>query len=266
MCGYLSGLTILFLNTELIMLLPLFIVDIDSNLGQSKANCPPDGELTVMSVGLDGQPNTFMTASQLAFFNWLRASGRVVPNTARHSSGIERMRIPFTDYAITSFGGAILLPDRSPEPTWQSHVHASAATTEDILTEIKATIDSEASAAGIIVRSAIKSEFGSAIFLELKHRGPELSERDDLDQLIEKLAPSGWQRHRNDETFALLPPWLGKEKAAKYFVEEIAEPALFVIGMGDSLTDLPFMQTSCGYAMVPTNSQAFTAIMDEVKI
>lgn len=246
---------------------PLFIVDIDSNLGQSKRNCPAGEELTVMSVGMDDKPNTFMTPSQLAFFNWISASGHVVPCTARHSDGVVgRMRIPFTHHAIVSFGGAILLPDHSAEPVWNDFVQGQAKESGPILTAILAEIEKEAQAEGITIKSVIKNEFGSDIFMEMKYRGEDSSALDYIDELMTSLAPQGWQRHRNDDTLALLPPWLGKEKAAEYYVKHIAEPALFVVGMGDSLTDLPFMQSACGYAMMPVNSQAFSTIMTEVKI
>jgi hydroxymethylpyrimidine pyrophosphatase-like HAD family hydrolase len=249
------------------MLKPLFLVDIDGNLGQSKKLSPQDVPLTVMSVDLEDKPNTFMSPSQLAFFQWLSASGNVVPCTARNSGGtLDRMRIPFTHHAIVSFGGAILLPDHSPEPGWKQHIDANAALCADSLCQIHNFILEEAKAQEVAISSSIKSELGTKMFLEVKHRGTDRSELDHFERLLVEMAPQGWTRHRNDNTLAILPPYIGKDKAAQYYVEKIAEPALFIIGMGDSLTDLPFMESACSYALMPTRSQAFETIMKEVEI
>ena len=66
--------------------------------------------------------------------------------------------------------------------------------------------------------------------------------------------------HRNGNNAAFLPPFLGKEHAVAYLLPELRRrhPDAPVIGIGDSLTDAPFMQL-CDFAMMPAGSQLAAA-------
>jgi predicted mannosyl-3-phosphoglycerate phosphatase (HAD superfamily) len=61
--------------------------------------------------------------------------------------------------------------------------------------------------------------------------------------------------HANDNNLSLLPRFLGKEKAVEHVLDQhlAGEPRL-TLGMGDSLTDAPFLNL-CDYAILPCDSQ-----------
>ena len=60
-----------------------------------------------------------------------------------------------------------------------------------------------------------------------------------------------------------MPPIVSKAAAVTYFLENLADDPAFVVGIGDSLSDLPFMALT-DIAMLPTNSQAFHGIVERV--
>lgn len=245
------------------MSLPLFLVDIDSNLGQPKRYSPVGVELVPMSVDSKGQPNSFMTPQQVAFFQWLNSTGRLIPCTGRTSEGLNRMILPFHHEAIVSFGGAILRPDRTPEPRWKAYIESEARKYQQALADLLDAV--RKATANVHLDAALKGEFGTQLLLELKYRGQEASEAEGVAAFFQAAIPAGWTYHRNEGTLAALPPYLGKEKAAKFYVKEVAEPALFILGMGDSFTDLPFIEEVCGYAAMPINSQNFKTMMEQLR-
>ncbi|MBS2005343.1 MAG: trehalose phosphatase, partial [Cyanobacteria bacterium SZAS LIN-5] len=63
----------------------------------------------------------------------------------------------------------------------------------------------------------------------------------------------------NGNNFALLPPFLSKERAVEYFLRELAPPHDCLIGIGDSRSDLGFMAL-CDYVVTPTRSQIFAML------
>jgi hypothetical protein len=84
-------------------------------------------------------------------------------------------------------------------------------------------------------------------------------DEDALHAVIDAVAgevPAGWTIHRNGNNAALMPPWLGKAHAVAALLPRLraAHPDAPVIGIGDSLTDAPYMAL-CDFAMMPKGSQ-----------
>ena len=62
--------------------------------------------------------------------------------------------------------------------------------------------------------------------------------------------------HINDRNMALMPPYASKINSVKILQQhyQTIDPHTLFVGLGDSLTDLPFMQT-CHFTMMPSNCQ-----------
>jgi hydroxymethylpyrimidine pyrophosphatase-like HAD family hydrolase len=249
---------------------PLYIVDIDDNLGHAASKCEPgSGPLTLMSVDRDGQPGSFMTPKQVAFFEHLRTTGNVVPCTGRDRAGLGRMRIPLDGWAIVSFGGAIVQPDGSFEPRWQTHVQTESARVSAIINELLLFAQGTCQHRGWDIRCEIigerfREDELTPLFVQMKQRkNATLADMDALQAMVSPLVPTGWRIHRNSNTLALLPPFLRKGLALQFFLNELAPAHPFTVGMGDSTDDAGYMAV-CDYAMMPTRSQIFGSISKEV--
>lgn len=252
------------------MVNPLYIVDIDDNLGHSVGKCnPADGPFTLMSVDREGRDGSYMTTKQVAVFEHLRSTGNIAACTGRDRAGLLRMRIPLDGWAIVSFGGAIVQPDGSFEPRWRAHIEAESARVQAIIGELLAFAEGSCAHHGWDIRCEIIGENFregelTPLLVQLKQRkGATAADMDALQRLVSPLVPEGWRVHRNTNTLALLPPFLRKGLALQFFLRELAPPHSFTVGMGDSTDDAGYMAL-CDYAMMPVRSQIFGSISKEV--
>jgi len=102
----------------------------------------------------------------------------------------------------------------------------------------------------------IISDAGLPLYVNAKHNGRDETALAVLAAALKEWLPEGWKMHFNGNNLAALPPYLGKDKAVSFYLKELAPAHSFVIGLGDSFTDLCFMGL-CDYAMTPTTSQIF---------
>ena len=72
------------------------------------------------------------------------------------------------------------------------------------------------------------------------------------------MAGSDFTHHRNGNNLSFTPKGISKKLAVEHLDEVIGGDAMR-LGMGDSLTDLPFMR-SCHMMMIPPGSQIDTNI------
>jgi hypothetical protein len=96
-----------------------------------------------------------------------------------------------------------------------------------------------------------------------KHQDGDANALNRVVDAVVGALPAGWTDHRNDNNIALLPPWLGKQNAVAHVLPRLRArfPDARLIGIGDSLTDAPFMRI-CDFAMLPTHSQLARATLD----
>lgn len=231
----------------------LTLADIDDSILQSGRKSG-NGPLEAVAVDKAGQPCGFMRPEQRALFDQLNATTTLVPNTARDSKTLARVQLPFSSWKICSYGGLILRPDGQPESRWQDHITAEVERNKEVVAEQERYLDEGAARLGIDVHRWCLVDGGNRLYLVAKHKQRNAAELALLRDVVSKTLPSDWQLHYNDNNLALIPSFLGKEKAATWLINEL-KPTL-VLGLGDSLIDLPFMG-GCHYALVPTHSQIF---------
>ncbi len=253
---------------------PMYIVDLDDNLGQTLRKCPQGADantLRVMSVGSDGQPRSFMTPQQSALFDVLRSTGNITPCTGRDYAAFKRMRLPIHgSHAVVSFGGAIVMPDGTFEPRWQTHIvkeSAQVAFTLQAIAERTAAFITGQCIEGARTRLVTETFDGvpTPLFVQVKMDGGDTAALQKVrDELQATVLTTGWKVHLNDTTLAVQPPFLRKGLALKFLLEEVihTKPA-FTVGMGDSIDDGGFLGI-CDFAMMPTGSQIFELIRKEV--
>ena len=238
------------------------LVDLDDTLFQTLRKCPPDvaaEALTPLGYARDGSPLSYATPRQMNFIAWLSQDSWLVPVTARSRDALERVRIGF-EAAICAHGGMVLGRDGKPDPDWEAHIAAAAAPHAALL---EALADrARAAEPGLSVR-ILTEEGGPGLYLLLKH--PDWDE-ESLGRGVDALrpdVPADWTVHRNGNNAAFLPPYLGKRHAVAWLLPRLRalHPDAPVIGIGDSLTDAPFMAL-CDFAMMPKGSQLSAAALD----
>lgn len=240
------------------MIRAIALVDLDDTLFQTLGKCPRDvtrDALTPLGYDRAGDPLSFATPRQVRLIEWLSETALVLPVTARSLDALRRVRMRFAA-AVCAHGGVILDEDGRPDAEWAARISASAGGHADELFHLTESIAGEALRRGVPVNVRVLTEDGTPLYVLAKHAsGDGRSLVEIVDAAVPELPP-GWTGHRNGNNVALLPPYLGKRHAVAHLLPGLRErhPDLPMLGIGDSLTDAPFMAL-CDYAVTPSGSQ-----------
>ncbi len=236
------------------------LADVDDNLIATGRKSDVPGAKPI-AWDNKGEVCGFLTPKQKVMLDWFQAGCEVVPTTARSTDAMRRFRLPFRRYAITAFGGTVLGANGQPLVKWRHFVEAPAAAAKPVLAGLLQMVQTEAQAAGIDVRATVLSDYGIDMFLSVKHNQRNLDELAALHKVVLSAAPADYTVHLNGNFLAVYPPHIGKEKAARWFIDNIVPKGAVTIGMGDSLTDAPFM-AECDYIFMPNRTQNARAFID----
>jgi hydroxymethylpyrimidine pyrophosphatase-like HAD family hydrolase len=236
---------------------PIVFVDLDDTLFSTLRKDPT----ATLAVAFDrqDQPRSFMSERQRAFLAWLSRDALLVPTTGRNREAFRRVRLPLDGYAICSFGGLILTPDGEPEPHWHARMATAAADCQVLLTRLTERLLELADERGLDVRARVICDADVPFYVSAKHNRDDSAGLESLSAAILPLLPDGWQLHLNDNNLSIMPPFLGKEHAVAWFLQEIAADGAFAVGVGDSLSDAPFLAL-CDYVVTPSRSQLFSLL------
>lgn len=226
--------------------------DLDDTLFQTLRKCPPhDDTLSPIAMDRQGSPLSFTTAAQRTLSAWL-SHGVVIPVTGRNSAALARVRLPFSSYRITSHGAMVVSPDGMPDGQWLTSLGERIALWQEHLQHAQGQLEQRRQHKNLAFRLKIVEDHGMPCYLSIK------GEPRVLDELEPTLAEQKdlFVIHRNDENMALLPEFASKAQAVQFVMARLhgSGESPLTIGIGDSLSDLPFM-ACCDYAMIPRRSQ-----------
>ena len=234
------------------------LVDLDDTLFQTLRKCPADvpaDRLVPLGFARDGSPLSFATPRQMRLIEWLSETAWLVPVTARSRDALMRARLPFTA-AICAHGGVIIGQDGEVDAQWHQHAVRQSAAHGHELEALAVRVTAEARRQGAALRVRVLTEGELGLYVLAKHEDVDETALHDVIDAVAGEVPSGWTIHRNGNNAALMPPWLGKAHAVAALLPKLraAHPDAPVIGIGDSLTDAPYMAL-CDFAMMPKGSQ-----------
>jgi len=237
-------------------------VDLDDTLFQTIRKCPPDipeSALTPLGFAKDGSPLSYATPRQMAFIGWLTETTLFVPVTARGLDALLRVRIPFTA-AVCAHGGVVLGDDGEPDAEWAAHVAVQAQAHATALAALADAVSRSAEERGTPLAVRVLSEGPVGLYVLVKHPHAIDAELHAAVDAMLGSVPDGWTVHRNGNNVAIMPPYLGKAHAVAHILPGLRAryPDAPTIGIGDSLTDAPYMRL-CDFAMTPTGSQLAAA-------
>ena len=235
----------------------IYLTDLDDTLFRSLHKHPEGEALTRVTTATNGH-HSHMSPAQRGLFSVLRASGTVIPVTARSTDAFARVHLDFGTRRAVLANGAVILNEKGvPEPDWLSHTARIGRGVEALLRDMSAYIDAQFGAAA---RSWVVQEYGAPVYFCVKINSSENAEvRDGIiaaaDILMSRFDLSGLQQHSNGNNLSFTPIGISKQDACRYLIDRIKDRnGAPLIGIGDSLTDLPFMEL-CDFIMTPSASQ-----------
>lgn len=231
---------------------PIVFSDLDDTIFQTarKMQPAPDADMLICEA-LNGS-HSYLSAPQSVMMDWLLSTTRFIPVTARSTEALARCRLPFADHRICSNGAVILRPDGTPDPEWSVRTARQAMAAAPTLHALLAFVHDQTVQGQY--RAWIVEEFGTGYYFCVKSNGIA-GALDGIDERLCDLAGSTFTRHRNDNNLSFTPPGISKQHAVEYLLPKVmGDKKLPVFGMGDSLTDLPFM-ACCDLMVVPRRSQ-----------
>lgn len=244
---------------------PLVLADIDDNFCHTvKKFRKYVGDETTLGtpavIDAAGKPLSYASAKQTAFAHWLLATSTVVPVTGRSREKFLQVNLGFTGHAIVSFGGLILLADGTPEPGWFAHIAAASRAEKPVLEAYQADITRGAADISADLKVSRIVDEGLDLLIKVQNTGENAAaEMEQLALVMQQLQPTGWTLHVNEGQLCAYPPFLGKELACRYYLDNLAPAHSLLIGSGDSLTDVGFMSL-CDMMLAPTQSQVFKTL------
>lgn len=241
---------------------PLFLVDLDDTLFQTKRKMSEQDKNCDLRVGafdLTLQPRSFMTEEQGMFVDWLLEHAELIPVTARGTSEIARVSIPYYSWAITTHGAVILQPDKTPDVSWKNKILSEIAPLQSTLLDLQRKCEELLVERGVNGFARINYEYDDQpIYLVMKHRNSvQVQEIYDIAKVVaEEFDLSGFYVHSNSNNIAWLPKCIEKGLATEYLLNQLrAEQGIRpVIGLGDSISDHTFLKY-CSWWGVPKKSQ-----------
>jgi hydroxymethylpyrimidine pyrophosphatase-like HAD family hydrolase len=113
---------------------------------------------------------------------------------------------------------------------------------------------------GAAARSWIVEEYGAPVYFCVKMNASGAQEVQGgitaaAELLTSRFDLSGLEQHTNGNNLSFTPTGISKREACRHLIDSIRDGSgAPLIGIGDSLTDLPFMGL-CDFIMTPSGSQ-----------
>lgn len=236
------------------------LVDLDDTLFQTIRKCPedvPHSDLVALGFDKDGQPLSYATPRQMRFLDWLLANAEVIPVTARSLDATRRVRFAY-DRAIAANGAIFIDENGKIDEAWSNQILEEGRPYASTLDHLMAEGLRVAAERGAAIRTWIvqDGEVPSYMVMKLLNRGDDVAQLHEVAHAIRPQVPDGWTFHVNGTNVAITPPHIGKARAVERLIPALrrTNPNVTIIGVGDSVTDGPFMAL-CDMAMCPPRSQ-----------
>jgi hypothetical protein len=237
------------------LVVPVALVDLDDTLFQTHRRMLPQPDFQAVTVDQYGQPLAYMNPMQQQFVQWLWHSTQVIPVTARSVEALSRVQLKFQSGAVCSHGGVLLNPDHSINQTWHQHMQLALASYQNRLQCLCDALLQVAEAIASI-RTWVVVEQGLGLYVVAKQN--HSAECPDGLATILNAMPSdvlqGFYFHLNGNNLALIPDPVSKANAVRFLLKTQNLTQRPIIGFGDSLSDMEFLN-QCHWWGMPQQSQ-----------
>lgn len=250
------------MQTYFTMLMEQFLfLDLDDTVFQTARKCTSLEQAVPASYNVAGEPSSYFLPKQLALLQTLAEQWRIIPTTARTQASYARVElgVPCMDGVILNHGATILCTDGVEDKQWRAQIAEPLVPLSNILTQIKKTIEQYAQAQDMELLVRITTESGLDYYVEVRHLSADHVELKKLLQIfIQPLLKkyTDFQVYLNSNSLTILPRCVNKAHAVEYRINALEQEygEIITMGMGDSLSDMPFMAL-CDYVMTPKHTQ-----------
>ncbi|MDV6375619.1 HAD-IIB family hydrolase [Deinococcus arenicola] len=238
--------------------------DLDDTLFQTLRKLPPDMKgLTPATLGRDGQPHSFCTPAQSALLAHFAASGiTVIPVTGRDPAAMARVTLPFTSWRVLDHGLTVVRPDGQVDPEYRLQVLKQLGPLQDALKDSTTAIAELAQALGC--RLSRHTAHDTHFMTVLKHPDANAASLERVQAALEDhltmRGDADLHVIANANNVSVLPRAPGKAEAVRYLREQHFSDATLTLALGDSLSDLAFMN-ACDLAITPPGGQVLRTVM-----
>ena len=234
----------------------VLFLDLDDTIFQTRPKCPAGEDAVPAARGRDGEVLSFMTERQRTWLAALSRAATVIPTTARNLNAFRRVDLKFDHLAILDFGGVVLLPDGTLDPRWDAEIRPRALETAKKLKDHLQNVEHLIASRNLGARARLVSDFDMPLYLVVKHSDGDGSKLEPIrESLLASVDPAEFFVHTNGNNLSLVPRFLGKERAVRFVLQHhLGSEPMLTLGMGDSLTDGPFLDL-CDYSILPQASQ-----------
>jgi hypothetical protein len=206
-----------------------------------------------------------MTPAQGILYRIFRASGVVVPVTARNIESFRRVALEFTDGAVLDFGGIILLPGRGGgmevDREWLEETGPDVADALPLLEGAMELAAGLAATGGSDAVPRLVGDEGRIFYMVAKSPSRDLEGLLLLGEQLERELGGRARVWMNGNNLAVLPLFLDKAPAVRRFMDRHLpwpREGSLTVGLGDSLSDSGFLSL-CDFQMSPSGSQLQTS-------
>ena len=225
--------------------------DLDDTLIQTKRKLPQGALTTLGATDRDNNPLSFFTQSQSILLDMFVNSGAsIIPITGRNTDALNRVEYNFQSFRSVSHGAVVLKDNNTVCQNWLNEIEPLLQDWPNHLEACNKEIEDIIKAHQLDARTRVIIDMDIPAYISVKGNEHDLA-------IIKQhnLLGQAFNRHENGRNHALLPPYASKKKAVDYIKKELGITVNdLVIGIGDSLSDLPFM-SRCQFSMLPTQSQ-----------
>ncbi|MBZ9749770.1 hypothetical protein K7W42_02715 [Deinococcus sp. HMF7604] len=229
---------------------PAFLAfsDLDDTLFQTQAKCPPDADLALAAHHTVAARQSYTTGPQRQLIDVLQAAGGcLIPVTGRTPAAVARVQLLFAAEVICDHGATVLEPDGQVSAEWAARIQTLLA--DGAVLRVQAALGALAAQHECTLST---HEVDRAAYMHvLKH--PQRGDLRAAYHAVRALGLPGLTVIANPSHISLLHAGVTKA-AAVAFVRARYPAHLLTLGLGDSLSDLPFMRT-CQFWLTPTGTQ-----------
>jgi hypothetical protein len=236
-------------------------LDLDDTVFQTARKCISLKNARPASYNLAGDVSSYFLPKQLRLLQDLSKHWRIIPTTARTQASYARVQlgVACNDGSILNHGATILGADGKEDTVWRTKMVSSLSDLSPLLIQAQQAIEQYVKIKDIDIRVRITHESGLDYYVEVRHRQADSAQLQLLlTQYIQPLLEeyTDFQVYLNGNSLTILPRCVNKVHAVEYRIQALEQQygEILTMGMGDSLSDLPFMAL-CDYVMTPKHTQ-----------